>query len=811
MDTLIQDLRYAARLLGRNPLFALTAMLSLAIGIGANTTIFTIANALLLADPAGVVEGDRVVDIGRSQGGAGFDTNSWPNYVDVRARNTVFTGVYAYRFGPEAMSLGGAAGAERIYGSLVTQNYFDVLGTRAEAGRLFRSGESEQAGATPHAVLSHRFWTRRFGGDPTIAGKTLLLNGRPFTVVGVAEEGFQGTTVFAADLWIPMNMVAEGLPRLSAAMLTDRGSAWLLMGARLKPGVSHAKAQAELESIGASLAREFPRENEGRGLRVLPLSRFPGQVAPIAAFMTGLMGMVSMVLIVACANVAGVLLARATSRRREIAVRLALGAGRGRLVRQMLVETSLLFLGGAVAGLALARVMTSLLVALTPQLPVPVGLAIALDARAVAFTVALSLVAAVLSGIAPAFHASKGDVAGSLKTDSQTSPERMRLRNAFVIAQVTLSIVLVAGAGLFLRALQRASSIDAGFDAGGVDVLSLDLSLAGYTDATGPRFARQLIERARAVPGVEDATLAAMLPLTMGGMGLGRLSRPGVDEQISADWNAIAPDYFATLRTPILRGRDFDERDDAAAPHVAIVNETMARRLWPNEEAVGKTLVQELGPRERRILTVVGVARDAKYRMLGEAPRNYVHVPLWQAYMPQIHLVARSSNGRPLAADLRQLVASLNPNLPLTDSSSLEERSGIALVPQRIAASVTGGLGAVGLLLATIGIYGVTAYLVTSRTREIGIRVALGAQRHDVGGLVLRQGMRLVVTGILIGTVIAAFAGRLAKSLLFGVAATDAFVFAAAAMLFLLAGAAACYVPVRRATAIDAAVALRAD
>ena len=816
IDSWLQDVRYAIRLLARNPLFALTAVVSLAIGIGANTTIFAIANALLFRAPAGVVDADRIVDIGRSQNGEGFDNNSYPNYLDVRARNTVFTQVYAQRFAPEPMSLGAPGGAERVYGSIVSANYFAALGTRAAAGRLFSGNERQEPGAAPYAVLSHAFWTRRYRQDPQVVGRQVLLSGHPFTVVGVAEPGFQGTTLFAADLWVPMNMIAEAMPRLGAGLLTDRRAVWLIMGGRLKPGVTVAQARAELTAIGATLERAYPEENRGRGLRVEPLSLVPGNSAPIAAFVAGLMVVAGLVLTIACANLAGVLLARATSRRREIAVRLALGAGRARLVRQMLVETSLLFLGGAALGLLLARTMTGLFASLLPALPVQIGLSLGLDGRAVAFTFGLSLLAAILCGLVPAFHASRRAVAGALKAETQGSPERQRLRSVFVVGQVALSIVLVVAASLFVRALQRADSIDAGFDPRGVEIATLELSLAGYDDTTGPVFARELIRRVRAIPGVESATLSAALPLGLGGMGLGYLTLPGGNPQrdhIEADWNIVEPGYFVTLRTPLVAGRDFNDGDRANAPFVTIVNQAMAARLWPNQNPIGKTLVQYVGlpgtPNASRTMTVVGVARDAKYRSLSDQGRLFLYVPLQQQYDSGTNIIARARGNRRLAAELRAVVASMNPSLPIINAQSLEELAAIGLMPQRIAASVSGSLGIVGLLLAAIGIYGVTAYMVTSRTREIGIRMALGAMRADVVRMVLRHGMRLLVIGVGIGLLLALAASRVLASLLFGVGATDPVAFAGSAILFCLIGLAACYVPARRATQIEATVALR--
>jgi predicted permease len=819
-DSWLQDLRYAVRLLRRNPLFALTALLSLAIGIGANTTIFTIANALLFKPPLGVADASRLVDVGRSQDGQGFDNGSYSNYLDIRARNTVFSGIYAYRLGPEPMSLRGKDGAERIYGEMVSTNYFNVLGTAPHIGRLFTSDDSEQPAATPLAVLSHRFWMRRFNGDPAIVGQTLVLNGRPFMVIGVTPEGFHGTTVLTSDLWVPVNMVGELASRLPPAILTSRESAWLVMGARLKPGVTVGQAQAELANIGRALEQEFPDANRGKGLRVVASSPVPGDGAPVAAFMAVLMAIVMLVLAIACANVAGVLLARATTRRREIAVRLAIGAGRGRLIRQMLVESTLLFLIGGSGGLVLARLMTGALLSLLPAVPLPIDVTLALDGRAVVFTLTLSLVAAILSGLAPAFHASRAEVVGALKSDTQGGPERIWLRHAFVVSQVALSIVLVVGAGLFARALQRASEIDPGFDPHGVELATLDLSLGGYTADTGRVFARELIRRVRETPGVQAAALSAVMPLGDRGIGLGGLAVPGVEPRngrrfFDVDWNVITPGYFATMKMALSTGRDFSDADREGTPSVVIVNETAARQWWPRQDALGKTLLQETGrpdaPDAVRTLTVVGVARDSKYRNLGEDPRPFVYVPIQQQYMSRTVIAARSAHGQRLAGELRALLASMNPNLPIVQALTFDAYSQLGLLPQRIAASVAGSLGLVGVLLAAIGIYGVTAYMVSSRTREIGIRMALGAERASVVRMVLRQGLTLTMIGAAIGLAVAAAASRLLGSLLFGVGATDPLTFIGSTLLFFVVGAAACYVPARRATAIGAMDALRYD
>jgi predicted permease len=624
--------------------------------------------------------------------------------------------------------------------------------------------------------------------------------------------------VLTTDLWAPVTMVSELTPRMSSGLLKSRQSVWLLMGARLKPGVTARQAAAELANIGRALEQEYPNENRGKGLRVVSLSPIPGNGAPVAAFLAVLMGIVGLVLAIACANVAGVLLARATARRREIAVRLAIGAGRAQLVRQMLVEATILFLIGAAAGLALARVMTTLLVSLLPTLPVPVDVSLPLDARAIAFTVGLSLVAAVLSGLAPALHGSRSEVLSGLKADALGGPERQRLRNAFVVSQVAFSIVLVVAAALFVRALQRAADVDPGFDPRGVELAALDLSLSGYTEETGRVFARELTRRVRDLPGVQSAALAAMVPLGGGGLGLGGLSVPGVTPPqgrrfFTADWNVVTPGYFSTMKMKLASGRDFSDADRESTPSVVIVNETAARSWWGTTDVVGRTLLQQDGrpeaPDAMRTLTVIAVARDSKYRFLGEEPRPFVYVPIEQQYGPRTTIVARSTQGQRLAADLRTLLASMNPNLPIVTAQTFEDYASLGLVPQRVAASVSASLGLVGLLLAAIGIYGVTAYMVTSRTREIGIRMALGAQRRDVVRMVLGQGMTLALIGVVIGLALAAAVSRALGSLLFGVGAADPLAFGGSALVFCLIGLAACYVPARRATSIEASRALR--
>jgi len=815
LDDARRDIGHATRLLRRDPLFTLTAALSLAIGIGANTTIFTVASAVLVRPPSGVVDPARLVDIGTRTPGGGFGNSSYPNYLDLRQRTTMLDGVYAYSLFPRAMSLGisGAAGTERIFGTLVTGNYFSVLGVIPAAGSLFNLDETEGEAAAA-VVLSHRFWTRRFNQDPTVVGRAVSVNGRPLTIVGVAAEGFQGTGIRAGDVWVPMRTLA------APSSLTDRASHWLLAGGRLKPGVPLPAGAAEVAAIGRGLAAQYRDDNKDLAFRLEALSPVPGSLAPLAVFFALLMAIVTLVLVIACANLAGVLLARAAARRQEIAVRLAMGAGRSRLVRQLLAETLMLFALGGVAGLMFARWLMSVLVSLLPALPFPVNVPLAFDVRALLFTAGLVFVAAVLSGLVPALQASSADVVSALKDDAQI-PARVRLRHAFVIAQVAFSILLVVVAGMFVRALQAAGSGDPGFDQRGVELASLNLSLAGYTNTTGSRFVRELADRVRALPEVQQASVATGLP---GGFETQRrtVSVPGVtppDGQrfFGVDWNNVEPGYFATLRVPLAAGRDFTEADRDGAQPVAIVAEATARQFWPGRDAVGQYIVQQaIGPTGRpnpggaKPLLVVGVARDVKATTLIDGlSRALVYVPLQQQYLPSVTIVARTTHGQRIADEIRSVVTAADPNLPIVTSQTLEDATSIGLVPQRIVASAAGSLGLIGALLAAIGIYGVAAYAVARRTREIGIRMALGAQRADVVRMVLQQGVWLAIIGSAIGLVLAAGASRALVVFLFGIPPLDPLIFGGAAAIFALVGLAACYVPARRATRIDPLTALR--
>lgn len=832
-DTVLGDIRYAARLLVRNPIFTLTAAMSLAIGIGATTTIFTVANGLLLRSAVGVTDPGRLVDITRtkSRGGPGIDPISYPDFLELRRRARTLDGVYGYQLElPPASLRVDDSGAERVYPGVVTNSYFDVLGVPAIAGRTFGSGDSEDPGSSPVVVLSYRFWARRFGSDFGVVGRTISLNGYPFTIVGVARDSFRGMTVVAPDLWVPATMIAALNPESGGRQLVNRGVDWMMLGGRLKPGVSRAQASSEMAAIGAALGREFPVKYDflppGTGPTDVSFVWSAESSSPIpsglrvlvAGFLALLMSIVAVVLVIACANLAGVLLARGVVRRREIALRTAIGAGRARVVRQLLTETMLLCTIGAIAGIGLARVLTSVLVSLLPAFPLPVNVSVPLDGRVVAFSLGLSCVAALLCGLAPALHTSKTDVVTTLKDDAQAPMDRLRLRNTFVVAQVAFSILLVITAAILVRDVDRVTSVDRGFDSRQVDVASVNLSMAGYTAASGSTFARQLIERVRALPGVEAATLADRQPdpgsMMMGGLTVPGVSPPDGQAFFYPNWNVVEAQYFATLKVPLVAGRDFTDADRAGAQRVAILGEIAAKRFFPNKSAVGEVVQIHTGsPTASNVpssaLVIVGVASDVRFDP-NMAPRLNLYVPIQQKYISGITILARTKGPSSVAEEIRMLVTSMNPNLPVLTAQTLESMGrGPVEAQLRVAATVAGSVGLIGLLLAAMGIYGVTAYTVARRTREIGIRLSLGAGRSVVTGMILRQGMTLVTVGVAIGLTLSAGVGRVLRAQRFGITAPGWTTFAAATMLFIVVALIACYAPLRRAVRIGAMEALR--
>ena len=818
MDSLFKDVRYSIRMLVRNPGFSAVVLLSLALGIGANTTIFSLVHAVLLR-PLPVEKPDELVAVYTSDfSGPAYGTSSYPDYLEFRDKTEGFSGLLASSPMPLSMTTGGQT--ERIFGEIVTGNYFSLLGIKAAAGRTFLEEEGK-AGAHPVVVLSHGLWERRFGSNRDLVGQTINLNSHPFTVVGVAPKGFSGTRrILSVDLWVPMMMqqqLSSGRDRLS-----ERSSRWLFLMGRLKPAFTVKQAQASFDVLATQLKESYGRawidvKQQGRKITLVPESenRVPPQMrGALLGFLGLLMCVVGLVLLIACANVANLLLARATGRTREIAIRLSLGAGRGRLIRQLLTESLLLSIVGGALGLLLALWATRLLMAFKPPIPLPVVLDLGLNPGVLGFTFLLSILTGLIFGLAPAYQSSRADLVPALKDESGTFTGGQRksyLRNALVIVQIALSLLLLIGAGLFLRSLKNAHAIDTGFDPNNVLLMSFDLRLLGYSEARGKEFYRQALERVRARPEVVSASLAAAAPLASFGSRRwttieGYSARPGEDMEFH--YNIVSPEYFETMKISLLRGRTFMAQDSAASPGVIVVNETLARRFWPGQDAMGKR-ISVSGPKGK-FLEIVGIARDGKYNTLGEDPTPFFYLPSLQHYQPGMTLFVRTANDpKTVMSSLRNEIQALDRSLPITDVKTMMEHMGFSLLPARVAATLLGVFGFLALALASVGIYGVMSYSVNRRTHEIGIRIALGAQAADVLKLIVLQGMFLAASGIILGLLAAFGLTRFLSSLLYGVSATDPVTFIGTPLLLVAIALLASYVPARRGVRVDPIVALR--
>ena len=816
-----QDLRYGVRMLLKSPGFTLAAVLSLALGIGANTTIFTLVKALFL-NPLPVEDASSLVAIfttDEKNKGQGFDLMpiSRPNYKDLRDQTRVFSGVVGFTFTGVSIS-SGAGEPENVPAVLVSSNYFDVLGVKAAVGRTFLPEEDVAPGASPVVVISHRLWKNRFGADRSLIGKTIKLNNLEFTVIGVAPENFRGIfTLFGSDLWAPQAMyqqvIAAGFIREN---WDDRRALIFFSFARLKPGVTLEQAKAAMKTTGAQLAQAFPRDNDQRNFTATPLAQAalnPNQQDMFATAGAVMMGIVALVLLIACGNVANLLLARSSSREREVAVRVSLGASRWRLLRQLLTESTLLALLAGTLGLLLAFWGREALWALRPPFMQQSVLDLTLDARVLWFTLAVSLLTGIIFGLAPALQASRPNLALALK-DRTSIPSRANrwfsLRNGLVMGQVALSLVALVGAGLFLRSLQKAQEIDPGFETNRMMLLSFDVSGEGMDEARGQEFFKQAVARVRELPMVSSASIAST-PL-MGGFFARTVFPEGVDRNDRragklTNLNQVDPNFFEATGIPIAQGRAFTEADRREMPMVAIVNQVMAERVWPGQDAVGKRF-RVFG--EEWIIEVVGIARNAKYVTLGEEPTPHFYLPMRQHYAPNATLHVRTTGDPALAVGaIRQQVQALAPNMPLVGVQTIGNVLDQVLWAPRMAAGVLGVFGSLALLLAAIGIHGVMSYSVAQRTQEIGIRMALGAETGDVIRLVMTQALGIIAMGAGVGTVAAYFATKGLSALLFGVGTADPITFGGTVVVLLATGAVACYLPARRATRVDPLTALR--
>jgi predicted permease len=817
MDALLKDLRYGIRSLVKQPAFTAVAVLSIALGIGVNTTIFSFINSALFR-PLPFAEPDRLVRV--------WDGNaiSYPDYVAYRDDTKVFSGLAAYTQRPMSLAVNGQS--ERIFGEFVSGNYFDVLKASPALGRGFLAEEDRTPGTHPVVVISHALWRQRFNSDPGIIGKSVSLNRQPYTVIGVASEKFVGASVISPpDLWVPLMM--EPIINAGSRALTLPDSAWLMMLGRLRPDANLGAAQAAVETVAARLhqarreRKSGPEERGGRtvavtiarGLMVPPQGRAPALVV-VGILMT----VVSLVLLVACANVANMLLARAVKRRKEIAVRLALGAGRWRITRQMLTESVLLSVIGGGAGFLLALWGTDLLMAFLPVSLMGNSLPPDLtpDVRVFGYTLLLSVATGVIFGLLPALQSSKPDVVAALKDERIRfvgARRGLTLRNLLVVTQVAVSMLLLVTAGLFIRNLRNTQHPDPGFALNNGLMASFDLNAAGYDSARGKIFQQQLLERLRASAQVQSASLAESVPMGSGGSKSVLYVEGEASNSVSRDESSLLnhttvdTDYFKTMGITLVRGRDFNDRDTESSPDVVIVNETLARRLSPDGNAVGKRLRMDS---KGDYLQVVGVARDIKYHLLAEAPLFFAYRPLSQNYRSTLTVHVRSP-GEPsmVISQIRSEVKALDSDLPLTNVATMLEHMRLPLAPAKLFAALSSAFAVLTLLLAAIGLYGVMAYLVGSRTHEIGIRMALGAQTRGVLKLIISQGMRLALTGIGLGLIAAFALTRVLASLLYGVSATDFLTFTGMAVLLASVALLACYLPARRATKVDPLVALR--
>ena len=806
MAALLQDLRYGIRTLAKNPGFTIVAVLTLALGIGANTAIFSVVDAVLLR-PLPYPQSERLFVVYQTlpQDPAQNTGVSYPNYLDWTQQNQAFDSIAAARGNSQALS--GQGEPTYIESGSVTSNYFDVLRVKPMLGRTLQSSD-DALDASPVVVMSETLWRARFGADPAIVGKTITLEQHAVTVAGIVPAYFHPSVPdSAAQLWVPLRQ--DGV---FSDMHGRRAGHYLAVLGRLKPGVTAAQARSEMAALQDRLAEQYPNENKGWGIRVVSLQA--DMAGNVRAALLVLLGAVGFVFLIACANVASLQLARAASRRKEIAIRVALGAGRQRLLRQFLTESVLLsFIGGAV-GLVLAYEALQGLIAWLPA-DLPRVSEIHVDARVLAFGLALSVLSGVIFGLAPAWHSSESRLAEALEGARGAGEERTshRARNAFVIAETALAIVLLIGAGLLIRSFARLQQVNVGFNPAQLLTAQVGLPRAKYAKPEQwISFYQQTLERMNALPGAQEAAVAVPLPLSDSYINLafeieGRPPR-AKSESPTADFVAISPNYFHVLQVPLLRGREFRGADSESGPKVCVISSSVAQQLFPNDSAMGqRILIGYPTNSSREIVGIVGDVKDSDLsaRQTAQIYVPFVQNPLWAA---DIAVRARG-NPSSLGGALREQIRAIDSALPVAEVKPMEEAIGSSIAQPRFRTALLSLFGAAALLLAAIGIYGVLAYTVTQQTREIGIRMALGANPGRVLRLVLARGLRLAGAGTAIGVLAALVLTRLLGSLLFDVSATDPLTFAAVAGLLLAVALLACYVPARRAMRVDPMVALR--
>ncbi len=823
MSTLINDVRYGLRMLIKQPGFTFVAVLTLALGIGANATILGMINAFFF-EPLPVKDAERLVVVMQKTDVVEFPHGfAWLDFQDLRERVTPFEDALGLMVSPANLGAPGQS-PDRTWIEYVSGNYFTMLGVGAALGRTWGTGEGEKPGADPVVVLAHRYWQRQFGGDPAIVGRSLTLNGQPVTVIGVMPETFSGAQwSIASSAWVPATMMPQ-LVEGGKALLEDRSAPTFKVMARLKSGTTVAEARAATEVAVQQIATEHRRDHRPTQTIVVPEMRSRpepsfSQFMPFAAVV--FMGLGLLVLLIACANVANLMFSRAIARQKEMGIRTAIGASRGQLIRLLLVESILLALLACAVGSVLAHAFGGLIGSFAPAGDIPVRTDDSWNLRALGATILLSVIAGVVTGLVPALRATRLDVHSVLKEGGGKlmGSARHPFRSALVIGQTALCVTVLVCGGLFLESLRRVARQDLGFRTENMVMASLDLGLQRYSEEQGQQFYRQLLERLGSIPGAKSAAIGGQVPFDysmrlsdVAAEGQGAADPSATDGYFSAGFCQVSTNYLRTLGITLVQGRDFEARDDAPAPRVVIINQTLARRLWGEADPIGKRLRFGRGDDLRE---VVGMVRDGKYLLLGEGPRPFVYTPLAQHYSTPATLHIRAE-GNPLALvpALRKVLADLDPNLPIYNVRTMDEhlrQSALALMPLRMAATLAGVQGLLALGLAVMGIYGVVAYAVGQRTREIGIRIALGAQRLDVLRLVVREGWHLTLIGLGLGLALALVLALGLSRLLYGLNPMNVPVFGG--VLVALAGVAllACYLPARRALRVDPVVALRAE
>jgi putative ABC transport system permease protein len=814
LSTFWQDVRYGLRRLLSSPAFTLIAIVSLALGIGANTAIFSLVNTILLR-PFPVEEPERLVALHVTGPRESLLAFSYPTYVDFRDRNQVLSGLFASRMAP--MSLSNQGNNQRIWGYLVSGNYFEVLGLKPVLGRMFTQEDDRTRLGSPVAVITHSSWQKRFGGDPNIVGREIILNDHQFKVIGIAPEKFLGTDViYLPEIWLPMTMLEWIEP--GANWIDRRGNQNIFATGRLKPGISMKQAEASLDLLAQQLGREYPDTNEGQRIKLTP----PGMVLPtlrggMISFAWVMLATVGMVLLIACTNLASLLLARGAERRKEIAVRLAIGAGRVRLIRQLLTESVILSAAGGFLGVLLAQWLIELVIALKPPMDIPLTIDLVIDYRVLVFAIAVSVATGLLFGIIPALQATKAELAPSLKNESTIGGyRRSRLRDVLIVAQLAFSLLLLIAAGLVVRALQQVRGVNPGFNPQNALMMSMDLSLQGYSDARGIEFQRQMLERVRQLPGVKAAAVTSLVPLSLNYSSNdvyieGEALLRGANSLNSMN-SSVSDGYFEAMDIPMAAGRPFNHIDKADSERTVIVNETFTRRYLrvdSPEKAIGRRFSLQADG-DRQWLKIVGVAKDGKYFTVNESPQPFHYLPLEQDYEGWMTLIVRSnSNPEAILGGVRNEISKIDPKLPVYDVKTLNDHLSLSLFPARVAAGLLGSFGLLALLLAAIGIYGVTSYAVAQRTREIGIRMALGAERRDVVTMIVRHGLILTASGLVVGLGAAIALTRLMSAILYGVSATDVLTFTGVSVLLAMVAVFSGLIPALRASKVDPVRALR--